>query len=146
MGGRVIPGLVRADLGYLHTGRDRGDADLYSGDLLFAPTLPIVHPQVGIRYQYQDARYGSGSGLGLGGSLFVDVFPRFQVGVFGFYTPDKTTTGDLRSSTDYGAQAKLHVLGSLSVSGGYRIMRSHFEHGGDHDLYRGPMFSVDLGL
>ncbi|WP_158628703.1 YfaZ family outer membrane protein [Dyella choica] len=146
LGGRVIPGLLRADLGYLHTGRGDGNADVYSGDLLLSPALPIFHPQVGVRYQYQDSRYGRGGGLGFGGSLFLGVLPRLQLGVFGFYTPGKSTTGNLRRSVDYGAQAKLHVVRSLYVSAGYRILRSRFEGGGEHDLYRGPAFSVELGL
>jgi hypothetical protein len=138
---------LRADFGYLNTDNRRGNADLYSAGLMIAPAATAVHWEIGARYQYQDARYGSGGGIGLGGSLYVSTpIPRVSIGGYGFYTPDSLTSGALDNSYDYGAQVRLNVNRSFSLFGGYRVLRSEFNDRGSHDLYKGPMFGLNVGL
>lgn len=138
---------LRADFGYLNTDDRRGNADLYSAGLMIAPAATAVHWEIGARYQYQDTRYGSGGGIGLGGSLYVNTpIPRVSIGGYGFYTPDALTSSALDNSYDYGAQVRLSINRSFSLFGGYRVLRSEFNDRGSHDLYKGPMFGLNVGL
>lgn len=138
---------LRADLGYLKTDDRRGDADVYSAALMVVPAARDVHWEIGARYQYQDARYGSGGGVGLGGSLDIPTGIRWlSLGGYGFYTPDTLTSGDMGRGYDYGAQLKLRFSRSFSLFGGYRHLRTDFDGRGSHDLYKGPMVGINVGL
>lgn len=138
---------LRADFGYLNTDDRRGNADLYSAGLMIVPAATAVHWEIGARYQYQDTRFGSGGGIGLGGSLYVDTpIPRVSIGGYGFYTPDSLSSGALDRSYDYGAQVRLNINHALSLYGGYRLLRSEFDDRGSHDLYKGPVLGLNVGL
>jgi hypothetical protein len=138
---------LRADLGYLKTDDSRGDADVYSAALMIVPASRDIHWEIGARYQYQDARYASGGGVGLGGSVDVPTGIRWlSLGAYGFYTPEALTHGDMNHGYDAGAQVNVRLGSNVSVFGGYRRMRTLFDHRGDRDLYKGPMFGVHVGL
>ncbi|WP_157956598.1 YfaZ family outer membrane protein [Dyella sp. C11] len=137
----------RADLGYLKTDDRRGDADVYSAALMFAPASRDIHWEIGARYQYQDARYASGGGVGLGGSVLIPTGIRWlTVGGYGFYTPEALTHGDMNHAYDLGAQVNVRLGSSVSLFGGYRRMRTEFDGIGSRDLYKGPMFGIHVGL
>lgn len=138
---------LRADLGYLRTDDRRGDADVYSAALMIVPASRDIHWEIGARYQYQDARDASGGGVGLGGSVDVPTGIRWlSLGAYGFYTPEALTNGDVNHGYDVGAQLNVRFGSSVSVFGGYRRMRTSFDGVGQHDLYKGPMFGVRVGL
>jgi hypothetical protein len=138
---------LRADLGYLKTDDRRGDADIYTAALMLVPASRDIHWEIGARYQYQDARYASGGGVGLGGSVDIPTGIRWlTVGGYGFYTPSALTNGDMDHGYDYGAQLRVRLGASVSVFGGYRHMRTEFDGTGSHDLYKGPMFGINVGL
>ncbi|WP_199097483.1 YfaZ family outer membrane protein [Dyella sp. ASV21] len=138
---------LRADLGYLKTEDRRGDANIYSAALMIVPASRDIHWEVGARYQYQDARYGSGGGVGLGGSLDIPTGIRWlSIGGYGFYTPSGLTNGDMDHGYDYGAQLRVWINSSFSLYGGYRHMRTTFDYAGSRDLYKGPMFGIRVGL
>ncbi|RDI97908.1 hypothetical protein DVT68_12470 [Dyella solisilvae] len=138
---------LRADLGYLKTDDRRGDADIYTAALMVVPASRDIHWEIGARYQYQDAIYASGGGVGLGGSVDVPTGIRWlSLGGYGFYTPDALTHGDMSHGYDYGAQLRVRLGASVSVFGGYRHMRTEFDGAGSHDLYKGPMFGINVGL
>lgn len=137
----------RADLGYLKTDDRRGDADVYSAALMFAPASRDIHWEIGARYQYQDARYATGGGVGLGGSVDIPTGIRWlSLGGYGFYTPEALTHGDMNHGYDVGAQLNVRLGSSVSVYGGYRRMRTEFDGYGSRDLYKGPMFGIHVGL
>lgn len=102
---------VRAGLGYASTD-DRGrEAKVYNGSLMFSPILPGLDLAIGGRYQYPDTDYGSGSGLGIGGSAFVETpLPQVSVGGYAFYTPQGLAHGDVDESHEYGAQARARLF------------------------------------
>ncbi|WP_430390803.1 YfaZ family outer membrane protein [Dyella sp. 20L07] len=138
---------LRADLGYLKTSDRRGDADVYSAALMVVPATRDIHWEIGARYQYQDARYASGGGVGLGGSVDIPTGIRWlSFGGYGFYTPEALTHGDMNHGYDIGAQLRVRLGSSVSVFGGYRHMRTEFDGTGSHDLYKGPMFGIHVGL
>jgi hypothetical protein len=138
---------LRADFGYLNTDDRRGNADLYSAGLMIAPAAAAMHWEIGARYQYQDTRFGAGGGIGLGGSLYFNTpIPRLSIGGYGFYTPDSLSSGALDNSYDYGAQLRLSINRSFSLFGGYRLLRSQFNDRGSHDLYKGPVLGLNVGL
>lgn len=144
---QLVPNLIRTDLSYLNTGHAHGSADIYSADLMLAPRLPLIHPEVGVRYSYQTTRFGNGGGLSPGGSLYIDILPRLlQIGAYGFYTPKGLSQNHLRKSYDYGVMAKVRLLGKLYLSAGYGISRSHFDHRGGHNLYHGPLFGASMAF
>jgi hypothetical protein len=145
--GVPISSGLRADLGYLKTDDRRGDADVYSAALMIAPASRDIHWEIGARYQYQDARYASGGGVGLGGSVNVPTGIHWlSLGAYGFYTPEALTHGDMNHGYDLGAQVNVRLGANMSVFGGYRHMRTSFNGFGDHDLYKGPMFGIHVGL
>jgi len=138
---------LRADLGYLKTDDSRGDANVYSAALMIMPASRDIHWEIGVRYQYQDARYVAGGGLGLGGSVDVPTSLRWlSFGAYGFYTPEALTHGDMNHGYDVGAQVNVHLGSSVTVFGGYRRMQTSFDRLGDRDLYKGPMFGIHVGL
>lgn len=142
----LLPAL-HANVGYLHTDSDRGNAKIYTLGLMIAPPTPLVHWAVGARYQYQDTRYGSGGGVELGGSLFVATpIPLVSVGGYGFYMPSGAANGRIRHSYDYGAQLRLSLTHSIYAYAGYRYMRTSFEGAGNKVLYKGPSLGLSVGF
>lgn len=142
----LLPAL-HANVGYLRTGGDRGNAKIYTVGLMVAPPTPLVHWAVGARYQYQDTRYGSGGGVELGGSLFVATpIPLVSVGGYGFYMPAGAANGHIRHSYDYGAQLRLGLTHSIYAYAGYRYLRTSFEGAGTRVLYRGPSIGISVGF
>lgn len=146
VGASLLPTL-QANLGYLHTGSDHGDADIYGAGLMIAPPTPLLHWGIGARYQYQDTRYGSGGGVALGASVFVDTpLPLLSVGGYGFYMPSGLAHGDIRHSSDYGAQLRLGLSHGIYAYAGYRWLRTAFVGTGTHALYKGPAIGASVGF
>lgn len=139
--------MLHANVDYLHTDSDRGNAKIYTVGLMIEPPTPLVHWAVGARYQYQDTRYGSGGGVELGGSLFVATpIPLVSVGGYGFYMPSGAANGHIRHSYDYGAQLRLSFTHSIYAYAGYRYMRTAFEDVGTKVLYKGPSIGISVGF
>jgi hypothetical protein len=142
----LLPAL-HANLGYLHTGDDRGSARIYQAGLMIAPPTPLLHWAVGARYQYQDTRYGSGGGVELGASLFVPTpIPLLSLGGYGFYMPGGSAHGRIRHSYDYGVQLRLGFTRSVHAYAGYRYLRTSFEGIGTRVLYKGPSLGLSVGF
>ncbi|MCG7599711.1 YfaZ family protein [Halomonas sp. McH1-25] len=142
-----IAPTLRAGVGYF-TSEDSGhDVDIYSGSLMFSPYLPGIDLAVGGRYQYQDAYYGDGGALGLGGSAFVDTpIPLTSVGGYGFYAPEGLSHGDIEKSYQYGAEVRVNLVSQTYLHAGYRYYRTDFENEGEHTLHSGPTFGVSVGF
>lgn len=142
----LAPALT-ANFDFLHAGSARGDAKAYAAGLMLAPPTPVVHWGVGARYRYQDTHLGSGGGVELGATVFVDTpVPRVSVGGIGWYLPSALANGDVRRSYDYSAQVRLTVTQATYLWAGYRRMQVTFENGRAQALYKGPTFGVSVGF
>jgi hypothetical protein len=139
--------MLHANLDYLRTDSDRGDAKIYTAGLMISPPTPLVHWAVGARYQYQDTRWGHGGGVELGGSVFVNTpIPLLSVGGYGFYMPSGAAHGRIRHSYDYGAQLRLSLTHSIYAWAGYRYLRTAFRSAGMQVLYKGPSVGLSVGF
>ena len=126
-----------------HDDRDRA----YTAAIMFHPIVPIVDLSVGARYQYQTTGYGDGGGVSIGGSAFVPTaLPMTSVGVYGFYTPDLITQGDVRTSKEYGVLARVNPAPKVSLTGGYRVFSTEFDREGSHRLDHGPFIGASFGF
>ncbi len=141
----LLPGLSTR-VGFLRTGKRRGEAKIYTAGLEFAPPTPLLHWSVGIRYQYQSTGYGSGGGLALGGSLSVPTpIPLLSVGAGLYYIPSMLSNGRVRRSHDAELQLRLNFPREIYAYVGYRDMRTSFSRG-NHALYKGPALGFGVGF
>lgn len=142
----VFPG-IRAGLGYHNVGRTGSNSEMYTGSLDFALPMPVIDFSVGTRYRYQSSDFGSGGGVGLGASAFIDTpIPTLSVGAFGYYTPDAFTHGDIDESYEYGVQARATLFAQTNVHVGYRYFRSDFTGFSNQTLHSGFTFGVSVGF
>ena len=143
----VLLPMLHANADYLRTDSDRGDAKVYSAGLMIAPPTPLVHWTMGVRYQHQDTRYGSGGGVQLGASLMLNTpIPLLSVGGYGFYMPPGTAQGRVRQSHEYGAKLRVSFTLAVYAYAGYRYMRTSFEGAGAKVLYNGPALGLSIGF
>lgn len=140
--------MLSSEFGYQHSDYHDSNADVYSAGLMVHPWwTPFADVSGGLRYQYQDTRYGGGGGVGMVVSAFSKTpVPLVSVGAEGNYTPNGMTHGNLSSSWGASAQARVTLMARTYGYVGYRVQKSKFSGEGNHEIFSGPVVGVSVGF